>query len=40
VDTECYLVNQFPSSALDDMTPHEVWTGKKPSLTHIKVFGL
>jgi hypothetical protein len=39
VDTACYLVNRSPSSTLDDMTPHEVWTGKKPSLTHLRVFG-
>jgi hypothetical protein len=35
----CYLVNQSPSSILDDKTPHEVWTGKKPSLEHLRVFG-
>jgi hypothetical protein len=35
----CYLVNKSPSSALDDKTPQEVWVGKKPSLTHLKVFG-
>jgi hypothetical protein len=34
----CYLVNRSPSSSLDDKTPHEVWTGKKPSLTHLRVF--
>jgi hypothetical protein len=39
VGTTCYLVNRSPSSALDDKTPHEVWTGKKPSLEHIRVFG-
>ena len=39
VGTECYLVNRSPSSALDDKTPHEVWSGKKPSLQHIRVFG-
>jgi hypothetical protein len=39
VGTACYLVNRSPSSALDDKTPQEVWTGKKPSLTHLKVFG-
>jgi hypothetical protein len=39
VGTACYLVNQSPSSTLDEKTPHEVWTGKKPSLTHLKVFG-
>jgi hypothetical protein len=39
VGIACYLVNRSPSSALDDKTPQEVWTGKKPSLTHLKVFG-
>ena len=39
VDTACYLVNRSPSSALDDKTPQEVWTGKKPSLSHLTVFG-
>jgi hypothetical protein len=24
---------------LDGKTPHEVWIGKKPSLTHLRVFG-
>jgi hypothetical protein len=33
------LVNRSPSSTLDDKTPQEVWNGKKPSLTHLKVFG-
>jgi hypothetical protein len=39
VSTACYLVNRSPSSVLYDKTPQEVWTGKKPSLTHLKVFG-
>ena len=39
VGTACYLVNRSPSSALGDKTPQEVWNGKEPSLTHIKVFG-
>jgi hypothetical protein len=39
VGIACYLVNKSPSSALDDKTPQEVWIGKKPSLTHLKVFG-
>ena len=39
VDTACYLVNWSPSSALDDKTPQEVWTRKKPSLSHLRVFG-
>jgi hypothetical protein len=24
---------------LDDKNPHDVWTGKKPSFTHLRVFG-
>jgi hypothetical protein len=39
VGTTCHLVNQSPFSTLDDKTPHEVWTSKKPSLAHLKVFG-
>ena len=39
VGTSCYLVNRSPSLALDDKTPHEVWTGKKPYMTRLGVFG-
>jgi hypothetical protein len=39
VGTTCYLVNRSPSSTLDDNTPHEVWSAKKPSLQHLRVFG-
>ena len=38
VEMTCYLVNESPSSALEDKTLHEVWTGKKPSLSHLMVF--
>ena len=33
------MVNKSPSSALEDKTPQEVWTGKKPSVSHLRVFG-
>jgi len=39
VETACYLVNGSPSSALEDKTPQEVRTSKKPSLSHLRVFG-
>eukprot|EP00253_Pinus_taeda_P015565 PITA_15565 len=38
VDTACYLFNKSPSSVLEDKTPHEVWTDKKSSLSHMRVF--
>jgi hypothetical protein len=38
VGATCYLVNRSPSSLLDEKNPHEVWTSKKPSLTHLMVF--
>jgi hypothetical protein len=39
VGTACYLVNRSPSSTLDDKNPHEVWSGKNPSLQHLRVLG-
>ena len=39
MDTACYLVNRSPSSVLEDNTPQEVWIGKKPSFSHLRVFG-
>ena len=39
METACYLVNRSPSLTLEDKTPQELWTGKKPSLSHMRVFG-
>ena len=39
METACYLVNRSPTLALIDKTPQEVWTGKKPSIKLMKVFG-
>eukprot|EP00253_Pinus_taeda_P005855 PITA_05855 len=33
------VFDRSPSLALEDKTPQEVWTGKKPSLSHLRVFG-
>ena len=33
------MVNRSPTLALIDKTPQEVWTGKKSSIEHLKVFG-
>ena len=37
--TTCYLVNRSPTSALVGKTPMEVWSGKKPSIRNLHVFG-
>jgi hypothetical protein len=39
VDTARNMVNMSPSPMLVEMTPNEVWSGKKPSVAHLKVFG-
>ena len=39
VETSCYWVNQSPTLTLVDNSPQEVWTGKKPSIKHMQVFG-
>eukprot|EP00253_Pinus_taeda_P024416 PITA_24416 len=39
VETACYLVNGSLSLALEDKTPQKVRNGKKPSLSHLRVFG-
>jgi hypothetical protein len=39
VDTTIYLVNMSSLSALVDMTPHEVCSGKNTLVSHMKAFG-
>jgi len=39
ITTAAYLRNRSPSKALKNVTAFEVWTGQKPSLNHLKVFG-
>jgi hypothetical protein len=34
-----YLLNRLPTRILGDKTPHEVWSGRKPNLGHVRVFG-
>ena len=36
--TACYLVNRSSTLALVGKTPMEVWSGKKPSIRHLRVF--
>ena len=37
--TAVYLKNRNPTKAVPGMTPEEAWTGRKPSLTHLRSFG-
>lgn len=34
-----YILNRLPTKALRGETPYEAWTGTKPKLDHVKVFG-
>ncbi|KAK1419880.1 hypothetical protein QVD17_29300 [Tagetes erecta] len=34
-----YLINRVPTRALTNKTPYEVFKGRKPNLSHIRVFG-
>eukprot|EP00253_Pinus_taeda_P035580 PITA_35580 len=38
VRNDVFGLVKVPSLALEDKTPQEVWTGKKPSLSHMRVF--
>ena len=39
VNTANYLKNRSPTKVLPNMTPQEAWTGEKPDLSHLRVFG-
>ena len=34
-----YVLNRCPTKALQNITPYEAWTGRKPTVQHFKVFG-
>lgn len=34
-----YVLNHLSTRVLNGRTPYEMWSGKKPNLAHIKVFG-
>src|SRR3954464_4895859 len=37
--TAVYILNRSPTKALDDKTPYEAWHGRKPAVSHLRVFG-
>eukprot|EP00253_Pinus_taeda_P001686 PITA_01686 len=39
VFTAVYLLNRSPTQAVKGKTPEEVWSSRKPKISHLKVFG-
>jgi transposase InsO family protein len=39
VVTTVYIVNRSPTKALNGRTPYEAWHGRKPVVSHLRVFG-
>lgn len=39
VATAAYIQNRLPTSVLKKATPYQRWNGKKPDMSHMKVFG-
>ena len=34
-----YLLSQCPLKSVENMTPQEAWSGYKPSVSHLRIFG-
>ena len=39
LSTAAYLRNRSPTKAVKGMTPYEAWTGDKPKVDHLRIFG-
>ena len=39
LSTATYLHNCSPTNAVQDKTPCEAWTGSKPNVSHLRLFG-
>jgi len=39
IATAVYLKNHSPTKALSRTTPDEAWSGRKPDLRHLRIFG-
>ena len=39
VITAIYTLNRCPTKAVEGKTPYEAWTGNKPNISHLRVFG-
>ena len=39
INSANHILNKSPHPTLDGKTPFEAWCGRKPILTHLRVFG-
>ncbi len=39
MNTTVYIKNRCPTKALDSKTPQEAWSGRKPDVSHLRIFG-
>jgi len=39
VSTSIYILNRCPTKAIQGKTPFEAWSGRKPNISHLRVFG-
>ena len=39
VHTTVYILNKSPTKSVRNRTPYEAWSGRKPEVSHLKVFG-
>lgn len=40
VNTAVYIINRAPAAGIgNNTTPFEIWTGRKPNLDHLRIFG-
>jgi hypothetical protein len=39
VSIAVYLINRCPTAGVHSITPEEAWSGRKPNLSHLRIFG-
>jgi len=39
VNTAVYIKNRCPTKAVNSKTPQEAWSGRKPDVSHLRIFG-
>lgn len=39
IATAAYVINRSPTQSLGKKTPYEMWTGRKPNISHMRIFG-